>query len=242
MFDTMPEAQQRTRETLTDIAVRQNKQRGAFSKNHLFYGIYERYFQSLRDKPLIVLEVGVYEGESTRVFSEYFKNSRILAVDNQTLTDFRDFPNISFHEFSQTDGERWASLLDEHAPDGVDIIIDDASHVGFFSQITFCHLFSRLKPGGLYVVEDWGSGYFPNHVDGAPFVPTLPGGGGEELPKQIKSHDHGMVGFVKWLVDLQGSQDIILGGGEPPPFGGMPFEYLHLYHGTAVAKKASLGG
>jgi hypothetical protein len=228
---------------MTDIAVRQNRERGAFSKNHLFYGIYERYFHQLRDQPLNILEVGVYEGESTRVLAEYFPNSKILAVDNQTLTDFSGIDNISFHEFSQTDGDRWTQLLEAEAPDGLDIVIDDASHVGFFSQITFCHLFSRLKPGGLYVVEDWGAGYFPNHVDGGPFVPTLPvAGGGEEFPKQIASHDYGMVGFVKWLVDLQGSQDIIIGGGEPPPFGGMPFEYFHLYHGTAIARKAASGG
>jgi hypothetical protein len=229
-------------ETLTQIAVRQNAERGAFSKNHFFYGVYERYFQHLRNEPLVVLEVGVYEGESTRVLAEYFKNSQILAVDNQTLTSFEDFPNVSFHEFSQTDGEQWTKLLDSKGPDGVDIIIDDASHVGFFSQITFCHLFSRLKPGGLYIVEDWGAGYFPTHVDGAPFVASLPSAGGEDLPKRIASHDHGMVGFVKWLVDLQGSQDIIIGGSEPPPFGGMPFEYFHLYHGTAVARKSASGG
>lgn len=227
------------RESLTDIAVRQNKQRGAFSKNHQFYGVYERYFAPLRDEPLTVLEVGVYEGESTRVLAEYFPNGRIHAVDIQRLTDLSDVSNVTFHQFSQTDGNRWTSMLEEHAPGGVDIIIDDASHVGFFSQITFCHLFSRLKPGGLYVVEDWGAGYFPSHIDGAPFVPTLPGGDTTELPKRIESHDHGMVGFLKWLIDLQGSQDIILGGGEPPPFGGMPFEFFHIYHGTAVARKAS---
>ena len=230
------------RETLTEIAVRQNGERGSNSKSHLFYGVYERYFAPLRDEKLTVLEVGVYEGESTRVFAEYFRNSQILAVDIEDLANLGDVPNVSFHQFSQTDANAWRDLLEEKAPDGVDIVIDDASHVGLFSQITFCHLFPRLKPGGLYVVEDWGSGYFPFHVDGAPFTPTLPEVSGTEIPKNIKSHDAGMVGFLKWLIDLQGAQDILLGGGEPPPFGGpfggMPTEYLHVYHGIAIARKS----
>ena len=51
--------------------------------------------------------------------------------------------------------------------DGFDIIIDDASHIGELTKATFWHLFDRhLKPGGLYAIEDWGTGYLDDFPDG----------------------------------------------------------------------------
>ena len=45
------------------------------------------------------------------------------------------------------------------APEGFDIIIDDASHFGDLTKIAFWHLlYNHLKPSGLYVIEDWGTG------------------------------------------------------------------------------------
>ena len=53
------------------------------------------------------------------------------------------------------------------APGGFDIIIDDASHIGELTKTTFWHLFDHhLKPGGLYAIEDWGTGYLDDFSDG----------------------------------------------------------------------------
>jgi hypothetical protein len=53
------------------------------------------------------------------------------------------------------------------APDGFDIIVDDASHIGEFTKQSFWYLFdNHLKPGGLYVIEDWCTGYFDGYPDG----------------------------------------------------------------------------
>lgn len=225
--------------TLAGIAARQNAERGQFSKPHAFYKVYERYFSSLRAEPLIIVELGVYEGESTRILSEYFPNAKILAVDIEHRADLSSLQNVFVHSFSQTDGDAWRRLLDEQAPGGVDVVLDDASHIGYFSQITFCHLFSRLKPGALYIAEDWSSGYLPHHPDGARCDPQGPVATAADFPMQIDSHSYGMVGFIKWLVDLQGSRDVKAGGGTLLPFGDDPLEFLHIYDGTAVARKRS---
>ena len=58
-------------------------------------------------------------------------------------------------------------VANETAPDGFDIIIDDASHIGEFTKRSFWYLFDHhLKPGGLYVIEDWLTGYVDNWPDG----------------------------------------------------------------------------
>ena len=58
------------------------------------------------------------------------------------------------------------------APEGFDIIIDDASHFGDLTKIAFWHLFdNHLKPSGLYVIEDWGTGYWRDWTDGKTYRP-----------------------------------------------------------------------
>ena len=60
------------------------------------------------------------------------------------------------------------------APEGFDIIIDDASHFGDLTKIAFWHLFdNHLKPSGLYVIEDWGTGYWSDWTDGKTCRPAV---------------------------------------------------------------------
>lgn len=120
------------------------------------------------------------------------------------------------------------------APEGFDIIIDDASHIGELTRIAFWHLFdNHLKPGGLYVIEDRGTGYWDDWPDGKsislsrPAVSRLQGRllswlGVIATKRHLKilsslfhfsktpfhCHGYGMVGFVKELVDEQGAADL----------------------------------
>ena len=65
-------------------------------------------------------------------------------------------------------------MASKTAPDGFDIIIDDASHIGELTKTSFWHLFDHhLKPGGLYAIEDWGTGYLDDFTDGRKFQPRI---------------------------------------------------------------------
>lgn|GEM_PF-1870158 len=109
------------------------------------------------------------------------------------------------------------------ALEGFDIIIDDASHIGELTKIAFWHLFdNHLKPGGLYVIEDWGTGYWDDWPDGKRFdaKPKILStvwpkvlsrlNIARKIPFKIptSSHNYGMVGFIKDLVDEQGAADL----------------------------------
>ena len=58
--------------------------------------------------------------------------------------------------FDQADTERWNTILDSEFPNQIDLVVDDASHQYDLTKKTFSVLFSRLKSGGVYVIEDYG--------------------------------------------------------------------------------------
>ena len=45
---------------------------------HGYTSVYEKYFDSFRDKKLKVLEIGIADGKSLLTWSNYFRNSTII--------------------------------------------------------------------------------------------------------------------------------------------------------------------
>jgi hypothetical protein len=128
---------------------------------------------------------------------------------------------IQVFEGSQSDERFLSEIADRTAPEGFDIIIDDASHIGELSRRTFCHMFDHhLKPGGLYAIEDWGTGYWDDFPDGKVLNPRNPLVSPNSVPTTtalagnikvpVPCHSYGMVGFVKELVDEQGAASITM--------------------------------
>jgi hypothetical protein len=55
----------------------------------------------------------------------------------------------------QTDTAALDRIVQDDFDGPIDLIIDDASHFVSETRISFNALFSRLRPGGVYLVEDW---------------------------------------------------------------------------------------
>jgi hypothetical protein len=203
-------------ETLADVATRVLRHGGLGTKPALLWRTYEPYLSPLRLAPIRAVEIGVHRGDSLRAFSSYFSAGRILGLDVVLPEDLNieAMPNAEARVCDQRDAAALQSACRSFAPDGLDIIIDDASHVGEWSMISFEALFPLLKSGGLYVIEDWGAGYMSNWGDGASYrPPTLlepllaPPAPNPVVHRRIASHDYGMVGFVKSLIDkLRGDE------------------------------------
>jgi hypothetical protein len=90
----------------------------------------------------------------------------------------------------------------------VDLVIDDASHIGHLSRLTFDYVFPYVTNGGLYIVEDWGTGYWDTWIDGSGFMDSKVPATAGRIARRVPSHDFGMVGFVKSLVDYTATDDI----------------------------------
>lgn len=201
-----------------------------------YYAVYDGYFKPLAERRLAILELGTFKGDSTKIFATFFRNSRILTLDLQPRDiDFSGFGNISCLRADQTDGPALERICGEFSPEGFDIVIDDASHVGCHSLRSYEILFPRVKPGGFYAVEDWGTGYWPSWPDGAGIRPVELAAREGGLAKRIVSHDHGMVGFVKFLVDVAAGEDKVPPGGDRRS--GRMIEFMHVYPGQVILKK-----
>lgn len=190
-----------TSRRLADIAEHMGRPHES-TKPKSMYELYDQYLAGLADQPVTLLELGVYTGESVKVFASFFENGRIIGVDiEDRAADFSGYPNAVFALGDQRSAEQLDHICATHAPGGLDIVIDDASHFGAWSWHSYQILLPHLKPGGLYVVEDWGTGYFDDWLDGSRFQEFPPDPENGPIPKRLPSHDFGMAGLVKRFVD-----------------------------------------
>jgi hypothetical protein len=173
-------------------------------------------------KEITLLEIGVFRGGSLKLWRDYFPGGTIVGIDRKLPQHLQLGKRIQVFEGRQADKELLSKVASETARDGFDIIIDDASHIGELTRTTFWHLFDHhLKPGGLYAIEDWGTGYLDNFSDGKRFDPKpsilrrvrsmLPRRFSRRMKVPLPCHSYGMVGFIKELVDEQGAASIAIG-------------------------------
>jgi hypothetical protein len=179
---------------------------------------YDPILQPLIDREVKLLEIGIYKGGSLLLWRDYFPRGTIVGIDLQLPDTLADEERIHIFQGNQKDTAFLSKVANQTAPEGFDIIIDDASHLGELTKVAFWHLFdNHLKPAGLYVVEDWGTGYWDDWPDGRIFRPRsrfqsmwLKVLSRLRLASRTPWHTHsyGMVGFVKDLVDEQGVADL----------------------------------
>jgi len=139
-------------------------------KSQEYLNNYEEFFHPLAYERVKVLELGVKDGGSLLLWRDYFEYGIISGIDINPLHIEDPTGRIHFYSGFQQDTAFIDDICSKSAPDGFDVIIDDCSHIGNFTRISFWHLFNNhLKPGGIYVIEDWGTGYWDIYPDGKRF-------------------------------------------------------------------------
>ena len=132
---------------------------------HRYTPHYQRQFERFRGKAVRLLEIGVggYHdpragGASLRMWKDFFPRAEIFAID---LYDKRPLQEARIRIFqgSQDEPEFLAEVV--AAMGRVDLVIDDGSHRCEHVQASFEFLFPHLSEGGLYVVEDTQTSYWP---------------------------------------------------------------------------------
>lgn len=134
---------------------------------HYYTKHYHTHFRKFKFKRIKLLEIGAggyhnpeIGGNSLRMWKRYFPFGKVFSLDIYDKSCF-DERRIKIFQGNQTD----ANLLDRIIGQigEPDIIIDDGSHINKHVIKTFEILFPQLKTGGIYVIEDTQTSYWPDY-------------------------------------------------------------------------------
>ena len=112
------------------------------------------------------VELGIASGGSAALTALVAPPRKLVAVDlkanrvealDELIAERGLRERVLLHYgVDQADRERLASILDdEFGDEPLGLVIDDASHRLEETRASFETLFPRLRPGGLFVIEDW---------------------------------------------------------------------------------------
>lgn len=145
----------------------------ALLKNRGFLDIYRDLTRD--DPPRSIFEIGFFQGGMPLFLADMIAPEQIVAIDRtpptQGLLDLIERSKLStaielIGNVDQGDTQRIRAILDEKfGSTPLDLIIDDCSHYYPQTKACFQALFGYLRPGGKYIIEDWGWTHWP----GAPW-------------------------------------------------------------------------
>lgn len=128
-------------------------------KWHHYFEVYHRHFERFRGTDVHVVEFGVYQGGSLRMWRNYFgPKARIFGVDINPNCKTLEEPGTEIHIGDQEDRGFLRSLRD--AVPRIDILIDDGGHTMEQQIITFEEMFPAIDDHGVYLCEDLHTSYW----------------------------------------------------------------------------------
>lgn len=143
---------------LNELFYKTNKLTNKWSN---YFEIYHRHFDKFLNQQINLLEIGIDQGGSLELWHEYFKDRcNLFAIDINpyALTLKFDF-TVDIAIGNQTDHQFWTSYIDNHPK--FDIVIDDGGHTMDDQLTTLIHIFPQLNDGGILLVEDTHTSYWP---------------------------------------------------------------------------------
>lgn len=130
-----------------------------------YFPAYERHLQRYVNRPAVLYEIGCGEGGSLQMWKRYLGPLvQVVGIDIRPECAAFKEPQIAVEIGSQADTRLLDRLIAQYgAPD---IVIDDGSHIMHDLLATFAHLYPRTDRGGIYIVEDLHTCYWPEFGGG----------------------------------------------------------------------------
>lgn len=186
---------------------------------HTYTPLYHRLFEAARQEPLAVFEVGLgstdpdiesnmgplaLPGASVFGWREYFPNAKVYGADVDKNIVIR-MDRLKTFYVDQLDRATVREMWDqpELRDTSFDIIIDDGHHSFAAMTSFFEESIRKLKPGGLYIVEDvhvdQGVDRYSNYLAALPegLVATV---AMVEIPNEVNTWDNRLIILQKrWV-------------------------------------------
>ena len=119
---------------------------------HSYIPVYEELFSPIRETCTAILEVGVFDGGSIKLWDAYFPKANIYGFDLSLARNKYAAPSHRVH-LVEADAYQ-LGIVRMFDRESFDIVIDDGWHT-LDSMCKFAALYHRLvKPGGYLIIED----------------------------------------------------------------------------------------
>jgi len=120
-----------------------------------------------------IVDLGIFKGGSIAFYQQLFLPRRIVGIElhKDRVKGLDEF--VSRHSLkdsvhlhygtSQSDRKALAKIVHKEFRDQpIDLVIDDCSHKYEPTKASLNFLLPRVRPGGVYVIEDWGWAHWPD--------------------------------------------------------------------------------
>lgn len=164
-----------------------------FYKDKITLDQYDAFWRSVEPfKIRNMLEFGIWNGGSLALWFECLQPAKLVGIDRLKRTNSQYFEKYirsrglseslkTYWDTDQSDTGKILQVINAEFTSPLDLVIDDASHYYEQTKATFECVFPFLRPGGLYIIEDWAWAHWPEYQ--APDHPYF--GGKEELTKLV---------------------------------------------------------
>ncbi|MCX7889427.1 MAG: class I SAM-dependent methyltransferase [Rhodobacteraceae bacterium] len=143
--------------------------------------VYDRLLRPWQGRDASFLEIGVYQGGSVGMWRGFFgPGARLTFIDIDPGCRAHELPGTEIRIGDQEDEAFLAGVAADRGP--FDLIVDDGGHRMSQQIASFRALWPHLADGGLYIVEDTHTSYWPGF------------GGGYRRPESF-------IEFAKGLID-----------------------------------------
>jgi len=131
-------------------------------KHTTYFSVYDNLFHKFKDKKIVFIEVGIFQGGSLFMWREYFgQQARIIGIDINPGAKKWEKDGFEIFIGSQSDPKFWENLFKTVGK--VDIILDDGGHTFEQQIITAESVLPNIKDGGMLVVEDTHTSYMSDY-------------------------------------------------------------------------------
>lgn len=194
-----------------------------FFKTESLVNQYEAFFASQQNfRPQNVFELGLWDGGSLAFWFENLRPKKQVGIDIQEKVDsdyFRSYVRDrglgeqlkAYWGVNQSDTQTIREIVGREFDGPLDLVIDDASHLYEPTKKSFECLFPLLRPGGLYVIEDWAWEHWKEY----------------NSPGRRMVKEDGLTRLIGELVAATGTSETLI-------------KSLTIYQGFAVVERAHL--